>query len=128
MGSSLKNMPKKALEGYFDEYGQPRVRITVIGTHDEIAVDAVIDTGFDGDLCLPVQMGIKLGLELRGLTRVELADGTVKQELVFAGVARLGRKRKDVNILLTESEDALLGTNVLSYLELDFVNRTVRLR
>ncbi len=119
-------MSRKALEGYFDEYGQPRVRITVAGLHKEIAVDAVIDTGFDGDLCLPIQMGIELGLELKDLTMVELADGTIKKELVFAGVAQLGKRRKDVNILLTESDDVLLGTNMLSYLELDFVKRTVK--
>lgn len=59
---------------------------------------------------------------------VELADGTIKQELVFAGIVRLGKSRRDVNILLTESDDALLGANMLSYLELDFVNQTVKLR
>ncbi len=71
-------------------------------------------------------MGIELGLELKDLTMVELADGTIKKELVFAGVAQLGKRRKDVNILLTESDDVLLGTNMLSYLELDFVKRTVK--
>lgn len=121
-------MPKRALEGYFDNYGQPRVGITVAGLHEEIALEAVIDTGFDGDLCLPIQVGIELGLKLKGITRVELADGTIKQELVFAGTAQLGRKRKDVSILLSESDDALLGTNMLSYVELDFVNQTVRIR
>jgi len=121
-------MSRKTLEGYFDEYRQPRVRITVAGTHDEISVDAVIDTGFDGDLCLPTQIAIELGLELRDVMSVGLADGALKQELLFAGVVQLGRRRKAVNILLTESEDTLLGTNLLSYLELDFVHRTVRLR
>ncbi len=121
-------MPRKALEGYFDDYGQPRVRITVAGPYKEIAVDVVIDTGFDGDLCLPIQLGIELGLKLKDLTRVELADGTIKQELVFAGTAQLGKSKREVNILLTESDDALLGTNLLSYLELDFLNRTVKIR
>jgi clan AA aspartic protease len=124
----MSRRQEKTLQGYFDEYRQPRVRITVAGTHDEIAVDAVIDTGFDGDLCLPTQIAIELGLELRDVMSVELADGTIKQELLFAGVVRLGRQRRTVNILLTESDDALLGVNLLSYLELDFVNRTVRLR
>ena len=46
----------------------------------EIAVDAVIDTGFDGYLCLPVQLAIQLGLELSGSIKVELADGSIKRE------------------------------------------------
>jgi len=121
-------MPRRAITGYFDDYGQPRVRITVTGLYKAITIDAVIDTGFDGDLCLPIQVGIELGLELKDVTRVELADGTIKQEFVFAGTARLGRSQKDVNILLTESNDALLGTNMLSYLELDFLARTVKIR
>jgi len=124
----MSRRQESTIEGYFDEYRQPRIRITVVGTHGEATVDAVIDTGFDGDLCLPILIAIKLGLELRDVMSVELADGTIKQELLFAGVVQLGRQRKDVNILLTESDDALLGMNLLSYLELDFVNRTVRLR
>ena len=121
-------MPRTALKGYFDDFDQPRVTINVVGPHREITVDAVIDTGFDGDLCLPTQLGITLGLELKDLTRVELADRTIKQELVFAGIVQLGKSKRDVNILLTESDDALLGANMLSYLELDFVNRTIKIR
>ena len=121
-------MPRKTRQGYFDEYSQARIRLAVGGLYQERLVDAVIDTGFDGDLCLPIQIGIQLGLELKDVTRIELADGTIKQEMVFAGIARWGRQRKVVNILLTESEDALVGMNLLSYLELDVVNRTVRLR
>jgi len=124
----MSRRQERTIQGYFDEYRQPRVRITVAGPHDEIAVDTVIDTGFNGDLCLPTQIAIELGLELRDVMNVELADGTIKQELLFAGAVKLGRQRKEVSIVLTESEDALLGTNMFSYLELDFVNRTVRLR
>ena len=69
-----------SMEGYIDECGQGRVRVGIIGRKMEIAVDAVIDTGFDGYLCLPVQLAIHLGLELSGSIKVELADGSIKRE------------------------------------------------
>ena len=42
------------LEGYVDESRQPRVAVTLVGRDEHLLqVDAVIDTGFDGSLCLP---------------------------------------------------------------------------
>jgi len=114
------------IEGYIDEYGQPRVSLVVGGTR-QLTLDAVIDTGFDGDLCLPIEIAIGLGLKLKGLMNVELANGATKRELVFAGTAKLGKMTKDVRIVLTEAADALLGTNMFSYLEIDFQAKRVRL-
>ncbi|MGQ9631394.1 MAG: Uma2 family endonuclease [bacterium] len=36
-----------------------------------------------GDLCLPVQIAIQLGLELCGIELYELADRTIQRENVF---------------------------------------------
>ena len=115
------------MEGYVDEYGQGRVRVGVRGRKMEITVDAVIDTGFDEYLCLPVQTAIQLGLELSDTMEVELADGTIKKEMVFSGVTKFGEGKRDVEITLTESKDALIGTRMFSYLEIDFEGKRVRL-
>ena len=109
-----------SMEGYIDECGQARVRVGIIGRKKEIAVDAVIDTGFDGYLCLPVQLAIQLGLELSGSIKVELADGSIKRELVFSGLTKFGEEAKKARITLTESMDALIGTKMFSHLEIDF--------
>ena len=116
------------MEGYVDEYGQGRVRVGVMGRKMEITVDAVIDTGFDEYLCLPVQTAIQLGLELSDTMEVELADGTIKKEMVFSGVTKFGEETRDVEITLTESKDALIGTRMFSYLEIDFEGKKVRLK
>lgn len=105
------------MEGYIDEYGQAKVNLTV----SKLPIDAVIDTGFDGDLCLPIQIAIRLGLKIRNIMTVELADGTRKRELVFSGLVRFGAETREINIVLTESEDALIGTNMFSKLEIDFI-------
>jgi len=115
------------MEGYIDEYGQGRVRVGVMGRRMEIAVDAVIDTGFDEYLCLPVQIAIQLGLELCDTMKVELADGTIKKEMVFSGLTKFGEEAKKARITLTESRDALIGTKMFSYLEIDFEGKRVRI-
>jgi clan AA aspartic protease len=106
----------------------PTVGLEVIGVRGPVAIKAVIDTGFDGELCLPTKLAVTLGLVLVGKQAVELADGSHKWELVFSGSVRfLGRRRK-VSIYLTDSEDALLGTRLLAdcRLTIDFPNGTVR--
>jgi len=85
----------------------------VKGLRSEIHTDAIIDTGFTGDLSLPLHLGIQLGLELQGAEYFELADGSVKRELIFKGIAILEEKELPISICLTESEDALLGVGLL---------------
>ena len=115
------------VEGYIDDYGQARVNVAVSGRKMEITVSPVIDTGFDGDICLPLQVAIQLGLELSGSIKVELADGSIKRELVFSGVTKFGEEARKARITLTESKDALMGTKMFSYLEIDFEGKKVRL-
>jgi len=63
-------------------------------------------------------------------TRTELADGTiVEDELVFAGRAEWDGVLMDVDILLTRSEDVLIGTAFLKghLVRLDYKANTVRI-
>jgi clan AA aspartic protease len=115
------------IEGYLDENDQPRIRVIVTGIRKETSFDAIIDTGFDGHLCLPVQVAIQVGLELYGAQVSELADGSTRDELVFIGqVALENQPGVEVEISLTESEDALVGVALLMpyKLEIDFPKRT----
>lgn len=118
------------IRGYFDDVGQPRIAVSIFGNRGELTIDAVIDTGFDGSLCLPLSLAIPLGLELHGRINYELADGTIKRELTFEATIRLGEAMNQVEISLTESEDALLGSELLDgyVLEIDYSNRTVEIR
>jgi len=54
------------IHGYFDGAGRPRVTVSVFGNRGETTIDALIDTGFDGALCVPIPVAIPLGLELYG--------------------------------------------------------------
>jgi predicted aspartyl protease len=49
------------------------LKLVVIGNEDrKVAVDAVIDTGFSGDLILSVEIIAELGLKLQGYQRAIL--------------------------------------------------------
>jgi clan AA aspartic protease len=91
----------------------PMANIEVIGGRQSMSLTALVDTGFDGDLCLPTRVAVQLGLQLIGEQPVEFADGTRKNQLVFAGLASFLGETRDAQIMLTDSEDALIGTNLL---------------
>lgn len=113
--------------GYFDKFVHPRVRLIVKGLRKSLRNDPVVDTGFDGDLCLPVKVAIQVGLELSGESIVELADGSKKRELSFLGSVFWQGQERLVKIFLTNSEDALIGSGLLQgqKLAIDYANRTV---
>jgi clan AA aspartic protease len=106
----------------------PMIEVEVIGTRSTRGVLAILDTGFDGDLSLPISIAISLGVDLIGEQAVELADGTVRDELVFAASVRLLGETRAVRIYLTRSADALVGTNLLADCDLSIRFPTGRVR
>jgi len=77
---------------------------------------------------LPIPLAVSLGLELIDVTHTELADGTIgEDELVFAGRAEWDGTVVDVDILLTRSEDVLIGTAFLKgcLVQLDYKANTL---
>jgi len=117
------------VKAYLDEYGQAVVEFVIKGSRTDISAKAIIDTGFDGDICLPVHLAIQLGLELKSVQVVELADGSRKNELVFTGSITLNGEEKEIEILLTNSKDTLLGTGLLykKVLKIDFTRGIVEI-
>jgi len=106
------------LIGYVDELRQPRTKLTVKGNRKTIVVEPVIDTGFDGYLSLPVSIAIPLGLELKGQVPVEFADGSMKNELTFQGMVFWQEHECPIDIFLTESKEALVGSGLMQGQEL----------
>ena len=116
------------IEGRIDPVAGPRIRVRVSGSREGVWVDALLDTGFDGDLCLPIAVGVSLGLELRFVTRSELADGSViEDELVFVGGVEWDGEEIPAEIILTHSRDALVGTGLLQGCDVDLNFATRRI-
>lgn len=119
------------IEGRIRESGTLVVTLRVMGTGGRTAiVEGILDTGFDGFLCLPIPSAVTLGLELTEVVSAELADGSViEDELVFAGQAGWNGTVMRVSIVLTRSEGALIGTAFLQgyVVQLDYTANTVRI-
>jgi len=117
------------VKAYLDEYRQAIVEIVLKGKRTDIGTKAIIDTGFDGDICLPIYLAIQLGLELKSVQTVELADGSKKNELVFAGSIKFDKSEQEIEIFLTNAKDTLLGTGLLydKILKIDFVKGDVEI-
>lgn len=117
--SHLKGDEEKGMiKGKISDSGSPIIETIVIGSRTEITIEGILDTGFDGYLCLPITTAVSLGLELIKLENAELADGTIlEDEPVFYGRMEWNGGIIDVDIVLTKSADTLLGTALLRGME-----------
>ena len=108
----------------------PLLEVVVIGNKGQVKINGILDTGFDGKICLPIEIAVDLGLELVTHELVELADGTKKDELVFGGRVRFLGNKRPARIFLTTSEDTLIGTGLLKNCRalIDFDTGNVRIR
>ncbi len=100
------------MEAFFDARKHPKIRFMVSGVRKSQRVEAVIDTGFDGYLSLPISVAVSLGLELFGLEAVEYADGRTSNELVFLVQLEFDGKKRTVPATLTQSTQTLAGNSL----------------
>jgi predicted aspartyl protease len=117
------------ITGRILDTGTPVIPLRVIGTHNEVTVEGILDTGFDRFLMLPIPLAISLGLELKDPIHMELADGSVEEKLLFAGQAEWDGDVRNVEVVLTRSDDTLIGTAFLEgyRVQLDYPARTVQI-
>jgi hypothetical protein len=59
------------------------------------------------------RIGVILGLELRNVVEIELADGTLTLEPVYTAQVDWDGELKEVDVTLTFSDEALVGTGLL---------------
>ena len=117
------------IEGFIDKHGHAIIEVEVGGSRTTVKLSALVDSGFDGELCIPIEVAVSLGLELVAAQVVEFADGSTKKELVFEGRAWWEGKSRPIQVYLTESEQALVGTELLiaRLVTLDFRSGVVRI-
>ena len=118
------------METFFDSRNHPKIRFTVVGARKSSLLEAILDTGFDGYLSLPISIAVTLGIELITIIPVEYADGRRSQELVFSVRVELNGKEKIVPATLTAGAETLAGTALLAKYELlvNFPRRKITLQ
>jgi clan AA aspartic protease len=118
------------IEGIIQDDGSPVLTLRVSGRRQDVTMHSILDTGFEGFLCFPTPVAVTLGLELIGVTSSELADGTIREnDPVFEGNVEWDGALMRVPILLTDSQDPLIGTAFLEgyRVQLDYPARTVQI-
>jgi clan AA aspartic protease len=108
----------------------PRFEVTVSGRRRSIQIDAVVDTGFDGVLCLPMDVAYWIGCEIAGWGLLKLADGSEKNvPRVWCDVTLLG-VAATVKAFVAEIPDPLIGTGLLANCQMcvDFDSGKVHLQ
>jgi predicted aspartyl protease len=107
---------------YFDPNGRPTLEIEVSNPLGwKRTVKALIDTGFDGFLSLPILEAFPIGLLLRGTMPVTLADGSTKQTLYCLGGIHF-EGDYEVGVVLIETEGTpLIGMSFLRQFKRELV-------
>ena len=109
--------------GRVNQQREAILNLVIIGDQSQkIAVDTVIDTGFNGDLILPIEMVLELELIPQGYQKATLGDGTISQFRVYAGTVIWDGSRKVVEVNAATS-GVLIGMGLLDGYKLE-VNAT----
>lgn len=106
------------METFFDARKHPKIKLTVVGARKSSLLEAILDTGFDGYLSLPITIAVTLGIELTAIVPVEYADGRRSQELVFSVKVDFDGQEEMVPATLTAGAEALAGMALLAKYEL----------
>jgi predicted aspartyl protease len=93
---------------------------------------AIIGTGFNGQVSSARRVVDELNppLTYEGTVEVELGSGAVIEEDVYSGTIRFDGQEQTAEIIITDSEETLIGTGLLTgkVLLMNFVTREVIVR
>src|SRR5262249_42859978 len=94
---------------------------------DRAHVECIIDTGFDGALVLPRDLVDSLGLPILGGEEIELVGDLRAWVNISLGNVRWLGEDRDAEILISEGNDCLIGTELLcgTRLTIDYAGGTV---
>ena len=89
------------------------MRIAIHGARPT-RIQAVVDTGFTGHLCLAARLRRSMNLRRSGDVEMELADGRRVQQPAYLGKVTFDGRPRTVLVTLTRSADCLVGTSLLA--------------
>lgn len=116
------------IQGYVTEALDPVIEIGLQRGEATESIPTIVDTGFSGHLCLSNQHEDKIEMVFHHVERYELANGEVVAMDVFRGAIMFDEREQEVNLILTASEDTLIGAALLRdhLLTVNYPKRTVQ--
>jgi clan AA aspartic protease len=118
------------IEGFVNDGLEPVVELELVTKGETEKVFAIVDTGFNGYLCLAENQIDKMDLTYVGTDLFELGNGEIVENDVFSGRIVFDERECNVLAIISTSSDVLIGTSLLktkTFL-VDFVDRTVRIK
>lgn len=115
------------IQGYVTEALDPIIEIGLKRGEAMEFIPTIIDTGFSGYLCLSKRYEDKIEMVFHHVERYELANGEVVVMDVFRGTILFGGRAHVVDLILTSSQDTLIGASLLKdyRLAIDYPRRVV---
>lgn len=116
------------IQGYVNEALDPVIEIGLQRGEATESIPTIVDMGFSGHLCLSNQHEDKIEMVFHHVERYELANGEVVAMDVFRGTITFDEREQEVNLILTASEDTLIGAALLRdhLLIVNYPKRTVQ--
>ena len=97
--------------GLFTPDSEPAIELDIVGPDGARSFDAIIDTGFNGGITLPMNWIEALGLSQAGDEQMVLADGSLTAAPLFDAYVVLNEMAYDV-VVAGASGKPLAGTNL----------------
>ncbi len=102
------------MRGFITEDLEPVIDdLSVIAESENIRLKVILDTGYNGALCLPRKYKKKCKLQSIGVETFELADGSLIKEELFIGQIIIDGNPCFVEITFTDSAIGLIGMQLL---------------
>jgi len=98
--------------GFFTAEREPALSLEAIGPDGRRSFDAIIDTGFTGELTLPSDWIEDLGLPYAGVEEMMLADGRFRDTAMYDGYVIIDDEAYEV-VIAEGPTIPLVGTNLL---------------
>lgn len=90
----------------------PRLRLLLPGRQEDYSVEAIVDTGFEGDLALPQPVIFALDAALSGIDSFALADGSRLNCRVYEFLLDWNDEQRPVEVLMLDGAP-LIGTHLM---------------
>lgn len=118
------------IKGFVNEDLEPVIEVGLVAGDRVERTFAIIDTGFNGYLCLADNLIDKMDLSYIGTDFFELGNGEIVENDVFSGRIIFDKMERNVLVTLSTSSDVLIGTSLLKAktLFIDFIDRRVEVR
>ncbi len=110
--------------GKVDQFHRPSISLVLVGEDgQEWSIEAQVDTGFSGELTLPMSAIERLGIESSGITTYRLGDGSLTPFDSYDATIRWADRVRHVTALVSENFP-LIGVGLLwgTNLSVDFRN------